>query len=247
MRASKQTGRRAEPASPRELGRASWGGFTLIELLTVISIIAILAAIGAGLTGVAMRKSKESATRAELAKLTTAIESYRHDFNQYPPDNVVRTQSGSYVNAAVNPLYYELRGTVSLNQGRAYRLPDHEEQLPASVVRQVFNRSGFLNSVEAPETPKSYLSEVKSRQLAEVELAGVGHVDLLAAPVEWPVNQPALRDRAPLRGLVSDLGQLRINPWHYVATSPTNNLNTFDLWAEIWLGREFKTIANWNN
>ncbi|RME91964.1 MAG: prepilin-type N-terminal cleavage/methylation domain-containing protein [Verrucomicrobia bacterium] len=247
MRASKQTGERASGPLPGEGGRIGGGGFTLIELLTVIAIIAILAAIGAGLAGVAMRKSKESATRAELAKLTTAIESYRNDFNQYPPDNVVRTQSGSYVNAAINPLYYELRGTVSLNQGRAYRLPDHDEELSASVIKRVFHRGGFLNSVEAPDTPKSYLSEVKARQLAEVELAGVGHVDLLAAPVEWPVNQAALRDRAPLRGLVSDARQLRINPWHYVATNPTNNLNSFDLWADIWLGREFKTIGNWNN
>lgn len=220
-------------------------GFSLIELLTVISIIGILAAIGAGLAGVASRKSKESATKAELAKLITAIESYRFDFNQYPPDNFLRGPSVSVVNAAVNPLYYELSGTISSRQGQFYRLEDHDEELSAVQIQNLFHRRGFLNSAEAPDKPKRYLTSVKPRQLGEVEVSGVGHVDLLLAPIEWPIKSPSLKSAAPLRGIAGNDQQLRMNPWHYVATNPTNNLNSFDLWADVWIGKERQIIGNW--
>jgi hypothetical protein len=36
-----------------------------------------------------------------------------------------------------------------------------------------------------------------------------------------------------------------VNPWRYVSTNPTNNPNSFDLWAEVPLGREIKIIGNW--
>jgi prepilin-type N-terminal cleavage/methylation domain-containing protein len=172
----------------RTVHRPGGGGFSLIELLTVIAIIGILAAIGAGLAGVASRKSKESATKAGLEKLKTAIESYRADFNQYPPDSYVNAPSGAYANAVLNPLYYELSGTISSQQGRAYRLEDHTEQLSVLQIQQLFGRKGFLNSVDAPDTPRQYLTDVKDREYGELEVSGVGHVDILLVPVEWPLK-----------------------------------------------------------
>lgn len=219
-------------------------GFSLIELLTVISIIGILAAIGAGLAGVASRKNKESATKAGLQKLMTAIEDYRYDFNQYPPDNFLKGPSMSVVNAAVNPLYYELSGTISSQQGRFYQLTDHEEVLSAAQIQNLFHRRGFLNSAEAPDKPKSYLKDLRNRDLGEVEIAGIGHVDLLLAPVDWPLKNAQLKSSAPLQGVVFSDQELRMNPWHYVSTNPTNNLNSFDLWADVWIGKERKIISN---
>jgi len=38
------------------------------------------------MSGVATRKSHETAVKAGLHKLQSAIDSYKADFNQYPPD-----------------------------------------------------------------------------------------------------------------------------------------------------------------
>lgn len=233
--------RRARPARGRG-GR----GFSLIELLTVISIIGILAAIGAGLAGVASRKSKEAATKAELGKLVTAIESYRADFNQYPPDSLVRKSNGDLI-PAVNPLYYELSGTISTHQGRAYHLTDHDELVSVAQIQQLFGRKGFLNSVDAPDKPKPYLQDVKERQLGELAVGDLRHVDILLAPVDWPlkvVGNVNLRSVAPLSGIAGSEQQLRMNPWQYVSTNPTNNLNSFDLWADVWIGNKRQIIGN---
>lgn len=237
-------------ALPRGGGRPSSGrarrGFSLIELLTVISIIGVLAAIGVGLATVAGRKSKEAAIRAERDRLVTAIERYRFDFNQYPPDNA---RNGLNVSPVVHPLYYELVGTISSQQGMYYQTTDREERLSAAEINQAFNRKGFMNSAEAPQEPKNYLEGLKARQRQEVSVAGVRDVELLAVPVEWPVNQAvngvSLKESAPLKGLVSDERLLRVNPWQYVSTRPVHNQNSFDLWAEVVIGKQRKIIGNW--
>jgi len=61
-------------------------GFTLIELLIVVAIIAILAAIAVPNFLEAQTRAKVSRTRTDMRSLATAIESYRVDFNMYPPD-----------------------------------------------------------------------------------------------------------------------------------------------------------------
>lgn len=232
--------------------RAGQGGgapsraFTLIELLTVISIIALLATLGAGLAGVASRKSKESALKSERDKLVTAIENYRADFNQYPPDN---SRNGTNVSAAVNPLYYELAGTISSNQGSLYITEDRSERLTATEIKSAFNGAGgFVNSVVPPAKPRPYLRDLKARQRREIRLPGANDIELLAAPVDWPRK---LLNLSPLRGFTTDPRLREINPWHYVSTRPTNNRASFDLWA-IWAtGRtvdgtnELRVFGNW--
>jgi len=63
-------------------------GFTLIELLIVVAIIAILAAIAVPNFLEAQVRSKVSRAKADMRSLATALESYRVDQNQYPPDSV---------------------------------------------------------------------------------------------------------------------------------------------------------------
>ncbi|MBN1477462.1 prepilin-type N-terminal cleavage/methylation domain-containing protein [Candidatus Sumerlaeota bacterium] len=59
--------------------------FTLIELLIVVAIIAILAAIAVPNFLEAQTRAKVSRAKADMRSLTTALESYRIDWNQYPP------------------------------------------------------------------------------------------------------------------------------------------------------------------
>ncbi len=61
-------------------------GFTLIELLIVVAIIAILAAIAIPNFLEAQVRSKVSRTKSDLRTVATAVEAYRVDYNQYPPD-----------------------------------------------------------------------------------------------------------------------------------------------------------------
>jgi type II secretion system protein G len=59
-------------------------GFTLIELLIVVAIIAILAAIAVPNFLEAQVRSKVTRCKSDLRSITTALEAYRVDNNQYP-------------------------------------------------------------------------------------------------------------------------------------------------------------------
>lgn len=58
--------------------------FTLIELLVVMAVIAILSAITLGAAGAIQNKAARSRAAAEIAALSTALESYKTDNGIYP-------------------------------------------------------------------------------------------------------------------------------------------------------------------
>lgn len=61
-------------------------GFTLVELLVVVAIIGILATLTAVAATAAIRSSRRATIAANMTNVIMALESYRGEFGEYPPD-----------------------------------------------------------------------------------------------------------------------------------------------------------------
>lgn len=59
-------------------------GFTLVEILVTTAIIGILIGIVMGIAGIASKKSDENKARAEMQKISNAIEEYKINYGGYP-------------------------------------------------------------------------------------------------------------------------------------------------------------------
>ena len=66
------------------LGSRAKAGFTLIELLSVIAIIGILSAILIPTTSGARIAANKAKTRTQFSQWTTAFESFRQEYGNYP-------------------------------------------------------------------------------------------------------------------------------------------------------------------
>ncbi len=241
--------------------------FTLVELLTVIVIIGILAGLTVGVAGIASRRSKVTRTQAELARLDLAIRDYKARFGFYPPDNVINPNNLTQ-DPVVNQLYYELSGAVLLPSLQYQALPDAPNE---AISRAGYiagfgngNLSGVYNSSGSAANVKGFLTGGRSTQTKYVGLttypptAGGFGYKALVVPVDWPLDHwktqlpntdPNYDARLfpPLSPYTADPATLRINPWHYNSTNPTNNPGEFDLWADIVVGNDFITIGNWKD
>ncbi|MDO4570451.1 MAG: type II secretion system protein [Planctomycetia bacterium] len=92
-------------------------GFTLVELLTVIIIIAILAGMVTGAVGYAVTSVKQAAIRAEIGSLEQALNAYKADIGEYPPDNstdATRHIQACYRNATTTTTYATVTPTTAL-------------------------------------------------------------------------------------------------------------------------------------
>ncbi len=65
---------------------ASRPGFSLIELLVAIGIISVLIVIGIGVGMKVLGQSKDKATKANMAIIMNAIDTYYDEFDEYPGD-----------------------------------------------------------------------------------------------------------------------------------------------------------------
>jgi type II secretion system protein G len=81
--------------------------FTLIELLIVVAIIAILAAIAVPNFLEAQTRAKVSRVRADVRSVATALETYRIDTNQYPPETEYKLPR--YLGSRPLSTYYHAR------------------------------------------------------------------------------------------------------------------------------------------
>lgn len=250
----------------RRPDRSRSDAFTLIELLVVISIIAVLAGLVVGLAPMANRRMKEARIRAELAAMTSAIDSYKAKYGVYPPDNYdpIRKQS----NPAQTSLFYELTGVLVDNQaGKLITVDDNLAIDPADFLRH-FGREGVRNSIPripAPanaqvkldrEQKKSLLRrEFKPSQFAELFRSKTtpGYTDLEVLAVGFSGDASGKKGNGiPWPGAIApNLHPVPtnpgLNPWRYVSTSPTNNPERYDLWAELPSGKgdNVLVIGNW--
>ena len=63
-------------------------GFTLIELLVVIAIIAILASLLMGAVMLFWNKGPEITNKNDILQLGTALQKFKSNYGQYPPDRI---------------------------------------------------------------------------------------------------------------------------------------------------------------
>lgn len=63
-------------------------GFTLVEMLTVVIIIGLLASMLLVAFGAARRSARNATVKSEITQLDIALENYRQEFGEYPPDFV---------------------------------------------------------------------------------------------------------------------------------------------------------------
>jgi prepilin-type N-terminal cleavage/methylation domain-containing protein len=216
--------------------------FTLIELLVVISIIALLASLVVGLARNAGQSNKRGRIQAERDQVITAIEAYKAHFGHYPPDNVV-VASSTIVNPVTNQLFYELTGViVDDRSGGMFRARDRQQGISSLNVQQFFHRDGFENAGTNPKELKSFLPSLKASQRRTISTPPAPDIEVLAVSVDWP-NDPRF---TPPFNASPAIPIRRVIPWRYVKTNPTNNPDSFDLWAEFVEGGKIKVICNWS-
>ncbi len=206
-------------------------GFTLIELLVVISVIALLAALIFPITRAVNRNKLRSKTRAELAQVETAIDSYKARLGHYPPDNPG--------NPWVNQLYYELLGCRAAESpnGMSYETLDNSARIDTPGLNSLFGGrvAGIVNSIRGAgndegRSAKAFLNGLKNGQYAEI---GAG-VRILTCSVPW---------RGPNEWIIGHPG---VNPWRYNSSNPTNSPNSYELWIDVIIDGKTNRFSNWS-
>jgi prepilin-type N-terminal cleavage/methylation domain-containing protein len=226
--------------------------FTLIEMLVVIAIIGILAGLLFTTVGPIKKKRLINLAQTELAQVQTAIEAYKTKKGFYPPDNPG--------NALINPLYFELEGTILTNN--TFVTLDGSGQMAAptppgppfpdftAVFGGTTTLSGFANSststrsTDDAQAATQFLKDLRPNQIGQLVYGSApqGGNAILVCSIEWP---DAATEPVPSSLLRPPPYTINLNPWRYVSTNPTNNAGTYDLWVDLSISGKTYRISNW--
>jgi prepilin-type N-terminal cleavage/methylation domain-containing protein len=205
--------------------------FTLIELLAVIAIIGLLSGLVIGLSGIAVQKQREARIRGDHTKLLTALDSYKSEMGNYPPDNgelstwpVDSTTNANYLaRAGKNPLYYELSGAL-FNNG-TFTVMGSTQTITATVLNREFKVNGIENSAREKRDVRFRNMTFKGDQYQQLDTVDKAPALVLSVPIKGEFQLPG--KNGP------------INPWYYDASSTNrHNPETFDLWSEYLAGNQ---------
>ena len=209
--------------------------FTLIELLVVISIIGILAAFTIPALKSFKRTSIINQTKAEMAQLETAIDSFKAAYGFYPPTGTN--------DARVNPLYFELLGTskVTIGGNPCFQTLDTSANIKVADVPKAFpGLDGFVNCTkpgagEDAPAARNFLSGLKEKRIGVITNPAVPPfpVTVLVAAVGGPDEN------------YQPFNAVGVNPWRY-ACPGTNNPNSYDLWMQLSINGKMNLICNWS-
>ena len=202
--------------------------FSLIELLVVIAIIIVVAGLVVGLNTAATDRKNISRAQAERDRLVTLIDNYKSRLGIYPPDNtnapgrntLLYELAGATVNRSLpDPLYKTRFGDVSSN-----------DMYSAFGLTGIMNASEINTSSDPTESRPVHqvLKDLKPDQRASV----VSPTLSLVIPIDGPSGKP--------------------NPWQYLVggkeragTNILHNPESFDLWVDIKVRGQMRTIGNW--
>lgn len=99
-------------------------GFTLIELLIVVAIIGILAAVAVPNFLLAQTKAKVARVESDIKAMSTAMEMYKLDQNDYPNSSTAKKlQSLTRLEELTEPVEY--MSTIPIDPFNKYGVPNH--------------------------------------------------------------------------------------------------------------------------
>ena len=198
-----------------KLPRSTTAAFSLIELLVVIAIIIVVAGLVVGLSTAATDRKNISRAQVERDRLVTLIENYKSKIGVFPPDHD-NTNSPER-----NTLVYELAGAI---RGSTYytNIPVFGTISSIELAALVPGATGIVNASDDPTEIKRVLRDLKPDQTASV----VPNTLSFVVPIDGPSGKP--------------------NPWKYlVGEHASHNKESFDLWVEIKVRGQIRTIGNW--
>ena len=171
----------------------------------------VLASLILPVVGAVKKRQYIFNTKAEMAKLETAIDRYKAAYGFYPPDN----PNGSLT----NQLYYELVGTtntIPTPDPPVYQVLDGSSSLKAVDVTSIFGVGGFMNcskpaSSEDASAARNFLPDLRPNQMGTIKATGNVWVTNLITAVGGPDAN------------YQPLGSPDVNPWRYNSLNPTNN------------------------
>jgi len=230
--------------------------FTLIEMIVVVAVIGGLAVLLLTAMKGIDRTKKISVAQAELSEIQVAIDSYKKQVGVYPPDNALAATTNA-VNFLINPLYFELAGTVFNPTNNTYTTLDGSSSIgaapftftavyspsgPATTISGFMNSSTSARGTDDKPGPLNCIKGFRPNQIGQLAISNQTNNMLLVCSIIWP-NTASEPIPASPAGIAAADG---LNPWRYVSSNPTNNPNSYDLWVDLLIAGQTNRVSNWS-